>query len=97
MLVVDDEVRLADGIRRGLLAEGMTVDVAHDGVPPGGCSRPRSRSSRCRRQAASTKRASTSANTFGCSECTQWPAPLIVTRRTFGKRASICGANSSRT
>lgn len=32
MLLVDDEVRLTDGIRRGLQAEGMTVDVAHDGV-----------------------------------------------------------------
>ena len=32
ILLVDDEVRLADGIRRGLEAEGMVVDVAHDGV-----------------------------------------------------------------
>jgi two-component system, OmpR family, response regulator len=32
VLVVDDEVALADGIRRGLVAEGMAVDVAHDGV-----------------------------------------------------------------
>lgn len=32
VLLVDDEVRLADGIRRGLEAEGMTVDVAHNGV-----------------------------------------------------------------
>lgn len=32
MLLVDDEVRLADGVRRGLEAEGMTVDVANDGV-----------------------------------------------------------------
>lgn len=32
ILVVDDEVRLADGVRRGLEAEGMVVDVAHDGV-----------------------------------------------------------------
>lgn len=32
MLVVDDEVRLADGIRRGLEAEGFAVDVAHNGV-----------------------------------------------------------------
>jgi two-component system OmpR family response regulator len=31
ILLVDDEVRLADGIRRGLEAEGMVVDVAHDG------------------------------------------------------------------
>ena len=32
VLVVDDEVRLADGIRLGLEAEGCAVDVAHDGV-----------------------------------------------------------------
>ncbi|WIE75552.1 response regulator transcription factor [Curtobacterium sp. MCSS17_007] len=32
VLVVDDEVRLADGIRTGLQAEGFAVDVAHDGV-----------------------------------------------------------------
>ena len=32
VLLVDDEVRLAEGIRRGLEAEGMTVDVAHNGV-----------------------------------------------------------------
>jgi CheY-like chemotaxis protein len=32
ILLVDDEVRLADGIRRGLEAERMIVDVAHDGV-----------------------------------------------------------------
>ncbi|MFJ3034219.1 response regulator transcription factor [Curtobacterium pusillum] len=32
VLVVDDEVRLADGVRRGLEAEGWAVDVAHDGV-----------------------------------------------------------------
>jgi len=32
VLVVDDEVRLADGVRRGLEAEGFAVDVAHDGV-----------------------------------------------------------------
>lgn len=32
ILVVDDEVRLADGVRRGLEAEGMVVDVAHDGA-----------------------------------------------------------------
>ncbi|MGO2783322.1 MAG: response regulator, partial [Corynebacterium variabile] len=31
ILVVDDEVRLADGVRRGLEAEGMVVDVANDG------------------------------------------------------------------
>jgi len=32
ILLVDDEVRLADGIRRGLEAEGMLVDVAHNGI-----------------------------------------------------------------
>lgn len=32
MLVVDDEVRLAEGLRRGLEAEGFAVDVAHDGA-----------------------------------------------------------------
>ncbi|MFS2242012.1 response regulator transcription factor [Microbacterium sp. OR16] len=32
ILLVDDEVRLADGIRRGLEAEGMVVDVVHNGV-----------------------------------------------------------------
>jgi DNA-binding response OmpR family regulator len=32
ILVVDDEVRLADGIRRGLEAEGFGVDVAHNGI-----------------------------------------------------------------
>lgn len=32
VLLVDDEERLAEGIRRGLEAEGMTVDVAHNGT-----------------------------------------------------------------
>jgi two-component system OmpR family response regulator len=32
VLVVDDEVRLADGVRRALEAEGFAVDVAHNGV-----------------------------------------------------------------
>ena len=31
VLVVDDEVRLADSIRRGLVAEGFAVDVANTG------------------------------------------------------------------
>jgi DNA-binding response OmpR family regulator len=31
VLVVDDEVRLAAALRRGLEAEGFTVDTAHDG------------------------------------------------------------------
>lgn len=32
ILVVEDEERLADAVRRGLEAEGFTVDVAHDGT-----------------------------------------------------------------
>jgi two-component system, OmpR family, response regulator len=32
VLVVDDEVRLAEGVRRGLEAEGIAVDMAHTGV-----------------------------------------------------------------
>jgi DNA-binding response OmpR family regulator len=32
VLVVEDEVRLAAGLRTGLEAEGFAVDVAHDGV-----------------------------------------------------------------
>jgi two-component system OmpR family response regulator len=32
ILLVDDEVLLAEGVRRGLVAEGFAVDVAHDGV-----------------------------------------------------------------
>jgi len=32
VLVVDDEVRLAEGLKRGLEAEGFAVDVAHDGI-----------------------------------------------------------------
>ena len=32
VLVVEDEVALADGIRRGLEAEGFAADVAHDGT-----------------------------------------------------------------
>ena len=32
VLVVEDEVHLADGIRKGLEAEGFAVDVAHDGT-----------------------------------------------------------------
>lgn len=32
ILLVDDEVRLADGISRGLEAEGMVVDIAHNGL-----------------------------------------------------------------
>ena len=31
VLVVDDEVRLADALQRGLQAEGFVVDLAHDG------------------------------------------------------------------
>lgn len=32
VLLVEDEVRLAETVRRGLLAEGFVVDLAHDGV-----------------------------------------------------------------
>ncbi|MCL3819052.1 response regulator transcription factor [Aeromicrobium wangtongii] len=32
ILLVDDEVSLAEGVRRGLVAEGFAVDVAHDGI-----------------------------------------------------------------
>ena len=32
LLVVDDEVRLAEGLKRGLEAEGFAVDVAHTGT-----------------------------------------------------------------
>lgn len=32
VLVVDDEVRLAAAVQRGLQAEGFTVDVAHTGL-----------------------------------------------------------------
>jgi DNA-binding response OmpR family regulator len=32
LLVVEDEVRLATALRRGLQAEGFAVDLAHDGV-----------------------------------------------------------------
>ncbi|NIR39013.1 MAG: response regulator transcription factor, partial [Actinobacteria bacterium] len=31
ILVVDDEVELADAVARGLRREGYAVDVAHDG------------------------------------------------------------------
>lgn len=32
LLLVEDELRLAETLRRGLVAEGFAVDVAHDGV-----------------------------------------------------------------
>jgi two-component system OmpR family response regulator len=32
VLLVEDEVRLAENVRRGLAAEGFVVDVAHDGA-----------------------------------------------------------------
>ncbi len=32
ILVVDDEIHFADGLRRGLEAEGFSVDLAHNGV-----------------------------------------------------------------
>lgn len=41
ILLVDDEVSLADGIRRGLEAEGMVVDVANDGAAGLGLARDR--------------------------------------------------------
>ena len=37
-------------------------------------------------------RRSTSTKTSGCSECTQWPAPLTVTRRLRGNQRSIAAA-----
>ena len=42
-------------------------------------------------------RRSTSVKTSGCSECTQWPAPLTVTRRFLGNSRSIASAYSSLT
>ena len=33
VLVVEDEVRLARALQKGLRAEGFAVDVAHDGAP----------------------------------------------------------------
>jgi len=32
VLVVEDEVRLAEAVQRGLAAEGMSVDIVHNGV-----------------------------------------------------------------
>ena len=32
VLVIEDEVALADGVARGLRAEGFDVEVAYDGV-----------------------------------------------------------------
>jgi DNA-binding response OmpR family regulator len=32
LLVVEDEARLAEGLKRGLEAEGFAVDVAPDGT-----------------------------------------------------------------
>ena len=32
VLLVEDEPRLAETVRRGLAAEGFVVDVEHDGV-----------------------------------------------------------------
>jgi two-component system, OmpR family, response regulator len=32
VLLVEDETRLAETVRRGLAAEGFVVDVEHDGV-----------------------------------------------------------------
>jgi two-component system OmpR family response regulator len=36
VLLVEDEVRLAQAIARGLIAEGFTVDIEHDGVDGSG-------------------------------------------------------------
>ena len=47
--------------------------------------------------AQARNRRSTSVKTAGCSECTQWPAPLIVTRRLRGNQRSIAATYSSRT
>ena len=38
LLVVEDEVRLARALHRGLTAEGFVVDVVRDG--PSGCAPP---------------------------------------------------------
>ena len=46
---------------------------------------------------AARNRRSTSVKTSGCSECTQCPASLIVTRRLRGNQRSIAAAYSSRT
>jgi len=32
VLVVDDEVRLAEAVARGLRAEGFDVEISHDGL-----------------------------------------------------------------
>ena len=32
VLLVDDEIRLAHAVSRGLRAEGYSVDLAHDGI-----------------------------------------------------------------
>ncbi|GAA4756341.1 hypothetical protein GCM10023328_45120 [Modestobacter marinus] len=32
VLLVEDEVRLAENVRRGLSAEGFVVDVVHNGT-----------------------------------------------------------------
>ena len=32
VLLVEDEIRLAEHVRRGLAAEGFVVDVVHDGA-----------------------------------------------------------------
>ena len=48
-------------------------------------------------EASARKRRSTSRKTSGCSECTQWPAPLTVTRRLRGNQRSIASTYSSLT
>ena len=47
--------------------------------------------------AGETNRLRTSRNTSGCSECTQWPAPLTVTRRLRGNSRSIAATCSGAT
>ncbi|MET1537108.1 DNA-binding response regulator, partial [Burkholderia sola] len=32
VLVIEDEIKLADYLRKGLTEEGFVVDVAHDGI-----------------------------------------------------------------
>jgi DNA-binding response OmpR family regulator len=38
ILVVEDEIKLADYLNKGLAEEGFTVDVAHNGID--GCTWP---------------------------------------------------------
>ncbi len=56
MLVVEDEVRLAQALQRGLRAEGFAVDLAHDGETDSTGPRGRVRRGRPRRDAAQAVR-----------------------------------------